>query len=438
MAKIIVKSSYLKPNARRNVGNYVRYIATREGVEKIDESKKYLPATEKQKQIISRLLKACPHEAQNPCAIAFWNKPTRENADRLLLHFADEHAELLGSREDYVSYIAQRPNVETVDENHSHGLFTDNGVPIVMSHVMQEVASHQGNIWTHIVSLRPEDAERLGYDSAEAWINLLRLQRNSIARSMKIAPENFRWYAAFHKEKGHPHVHMVAYSVNPREGFLTERGIEQIKSTLAREIFREDMLDVYKQQSDYRDELRRKARELVEHLVRQVQSGRCDNPKLNELLLQLSDALSHTEGKKVYAYLPPELKNLVDEIVDELAKDNRIAKLYDLWYDQKEKIAAIYTDEPPERVPLSENEDFRPIKNAVIKEAVSLFAMCNARLRSKTRSGYAAVSALRLLKYLSQIMRDRYYEDQDELHDMVDSKLMAEINEKKRAHGLKS
>ena len=438
MAKIIVKSSYLKPNARRNVGNYVRYIATREGVEKIDESKKYLPATEKQKQIISRLLKACPDEAQNPCAVAYGNKPTRENADRLLLHFADEHAALLGSREDYIGYIAQRPNVETVDEKHSHGLFTDNGVPIVMSHVMQEVANHSGNIWTHIVSLRPEDAERLGYDSAEAWINLLRSQRNSIARSMKIAPENFRWYAAFHKEKGHPHVHMVAYSVNPREGFLTERGIEQIKSSLAREIFREDMLSIFREQTDYRDELRGSARELIENLVCQIQSGGCDNPKLNEMLLRLAEELSHTEGKKVYAFLPPELKNLVDEIVDELAKDERIAKLYDLWYDQKEKIAAIYTDEPPERVPLSENEDFRPIKNAVIKEAVSLFAMCNARLRSKTRSGYAAVSALRLLKYLSQIIRDRYYEDQDELHEMVDSKLMAEINEKKRAQGLKS
>ena len=331
MAKIIVKSSYLKPNARRNVGNYVRYIATREGVEKIDESKKYLPATEKQKQIISRLLKACPDEAQNPCAVAYANKPTRENADRLLLYFADEHAVLLGSREDYVSYIAQRPNVETVDENHSHGLFTDNGVPIVMSHVMQEVANHSGNIWTHIVSLRPEDAERLGYDSAEAWINLLRLQRNSIARSMKIAPDNFRWYAAFHKEKGHPHVHMVAYSVNPREGFLTERGIEQIKSSLAREIFREDMLSIFREQTDYRDELRSTARELIENLVRQIQSGGCDNPKLNELLLRLAEELSHTEGKKVYAFLPPELKNLVDEIVDELAKDERIAQLYDLW-----------------------------------------------------------------------------------------------------------
>ncbi len=254
---------------------------------------------------------------------------------------------------------------------------------------------------------------------------------------MKISPENFRWYAAFHKEAAHPHVHMVVYSVNPREGYLTQTGIEQIKSVLAREIFRMDMLDVYRQQSAYRDELRRKVRELVEHLVRQVQSGG-GNPKLNELLLQLSDRLSHTEGKKVYAYLTPELKKLVDEIVDELAKDEQIAKLYDLWYEQKKEIAAIYTDEPPERVSLSENEDFRPIKNAVIKEAVSLFAMCNARLRTRDRSGYAAISALNLLKYLSLILRDRYYEDQDELYDMVDSKLMAEINEKKRAQGLKS
>ena len=269
-------------------------------------------------------------------------------------------------------------------------------------------------------------------------MNLLRSKRNAIARSMKIAPENFRWYAAFHKEAAHPHVHMVVYSVNPREGYLTQTGIEQIKSVLAREIFREDMLDVYRQQSSYRDELRRKARELVEHLVRQVQSGRCDNPKLNELLLQLSDALSHTEGKKVYAYLTPELKNLVDEIVDELAKDKRIANLYDLWYEQKKEIAAIYTDDPPEKVPLSENDDFRPIKNAVIKEAYNLYLTSVTKLRTRDRSGYAAISALNLLKYLSQMLRDRYYDEQDDLDDMVDSKLRAEINEKKRAQGLKS
>jgi hypothetical protein len=307
-----------------------------------------------------------------------------------------------------------------------------------MSHVMGEIAVHQGNIWTHIISLQREDAERLGYDRAEAWMNLLRSKRNAIARSMKIAPENFRWYAAFHKEAAHPHVHMVVYSVNPREGYLTQTGIEQIKSVLAREIFRMDMLDIYKHQSDYRDELRQKARELVEHLVRQVQSGRCDNPKLNELLLQLSDALSHTEGKKVYAYLPPEMKNLVDEIVDELAKDKRIANLYDLWYEQKKEIAAIYTDDPPEKVPLSENEDFRPIKNAVIKEAYNLYLTSVTKLRTRDRSGYAAISALNLLKYLSQMLRDRYYDEQDDLDDMVDSKLRAEINEKKRAQGLKS
>ena len=438
MAKIIVKSSYYKPNSERSAAGFIRYISTRDGVEKIDESKKYLPAAKKTQQIISRLLSENPQLAQLPLYLAYQNHPTRENADNLLLHLAEENAEYLGSREDYVSYIAQRPNVEFVDENHSHGLFTDNGVPIVMSHVMGEVAVHQGNIWTHIISLQREDAERLGYDSAEAWMNLLRSKRNAIARSMKIAPENFRWYAAFHKEAAHPHIHMVVYSVNPREGYLTQTGIEQIKSVLAREIFREDMLDVYKHQSDYRDELRRRARELVEHLVRQVQSGGCDNPKLNELLLQLSDALSHTEGKKVYAYLTPELKNLVDEIVDELAKDKRIANLYDLWYEQKKEIAAIYTDDPPEKVPLSENDDFRPIKNAVIKEAYNLYLTSVTKLRTRDRSGYAAISALNLLKYLSQMLRDRYYDEQDDLDVMVDSKLRAEINEKKRAQGLKS
>ena len=429
MAKIIVKSSYYKPNSERSAAGFIRYISTRDGVEKIDESKKYLPAAKKTQQIISRLLSENPQLAQLPLYLAYKNNPTREN---------EENAEYLGSRQDYVSYIAQRPNVEFVDENHSHGLFTDNGVPIAMSHVMGEVAVHQGNIWTHIISLQREDAERLGYDNAEAWMNLLRSKRNAIARSMKISPENFRWYAAFHKEAAHPHIHMVVYSVNPREGYLTQTGIEQIKSVLAREIFRMDMLDIYKHQSDYRDELRQKARELVEHLVRQVQSGRCDNPKLNELLLQLSDALSHTEGKKVYAYLPPEMKNLVDEIVDELAKDKRIANLYDLWYEQKKEIAAIYTDDPPEKVPLSENEDFRPIKNAVIKEAYNLYLTSVTKLRTRDRSGYAAISALNLLKYLSQMLRDRYYDEQDDLDDMVDSKLRAEINEKKRAQGLKS
>ena len=174
MAKIIVKSSYYKPNSERSAAGFIRYISTRDGVEKIDESKKYLPAAKKTQQIISRLLSENPQLAQLPLYLAYKNNPTRENADNLLLHLAEENAEYLGSREDYVSYIAQRPNVEFVDENHSHGLFTDNGVPIVMSHVMGEIAVHQGNIWTHITSLQRENAERLGYDNAEAWMNLLR------------------------------------------------------------------------------------------------------------------------------------------------------------------------------------------------------------------------------------------------------------------------
>ena len=437
MARIILKSTYLKPRGKSTVGNYIRYIATRDGVERIDESKKFLPATEKQKRLIKKMLQAYSDVSELPEHEIFMGNPTRQNADNLILKIAEEQGEWFGDRENYISYIAQRPRVETVDEKHSHGLFTDDGVPIVMSDVMQEVSQHRGNIWTHIVSLHREDAERLGYDSAEAWVQLLRSQRNTIAQSMKIAPENFRWYAAFHNEGHHPHIHMVAYSVDPKEGYLTPKGIETIKASLAREIFREDMLAVYAAQTSHRDALRSEARQMIEEIVERIHAGGYDNPKMAEMLLKLSDELSRSDGKMVYAYLTSDLKKLVNAIVDELAKDERITELYNLWYGQREKILEIYTDNLPPRVPLSENEEFRPIKNAVIKEAVNLISLSNVRLRTKSKSGYAAVASLRLLRYLSEILRDRYFEEQENAADMVDSKLRAAINEKKRAHGLK-
>ena len=161
-------------------------------------------------------------------------KPTRENAEELLQRILETHGDALGSRENYVSYIAGRPGVEKTG---AHGLFTDEGVPVVLPQVAKEMAESQSNIWTHIISLRREDAERLGYNTAEAWMQLLRSQRNRIARQMKIAPENFRWYAAFHNAGHHPHVHMMAYSIDPKEAYLTTQGIAEIKSGLAREIF---------------------------------------------------------------------------------------------------------------------------------------------------------------------------------------------------------
>ncbi|MBR4656635.1 MAG: SEL1-like repeat protein [Oscillospiraceae bacterium] len=369
MPRIILKSPYLKPNRKKHLGNYVKYIATRDGAEPAENPKRYLSAADNQKQLIQKLLKAYPdcqdlHEHQD-----YLRQPTKGNADELIQRISEIHFELLGDREKYVSYIAERPRVEKLG---SHGLFTDEGVPFSLEGVAQQVAESESNVWTHIISLRREDAARLGYDSAEAWMQLLRSQRNMIAENMKIAPENFRWYAAFHNESHHPHVHMIAYSVDPKEAYLSTVGIERIKSSIAREIFQQDLISVYERQTGYRDDLRTQGKDVVAEIIADINHGVYDNPVVEELLLRLAERLANTTGKKVYGYLKADAKRIVDSVVAELAKDPRIEKLYDLWYQQREEVLRTYTDTMPERIPLAENKEFKSIKNAVIQESLNL------------------------------------------------------------------
>ena len=324
MPKIIMKSPYIKPNSKTHIGNYVSYIATRDGVEQADSTQKFMETTERQKQIIKKLLSDYPDSKDLYEYQDYLDKPNKGNADELILRIAETHAELFGDREKYVSYIAQRPRVEKIS---SHGLFTDDGVPIVLSDVQKEVAESKSNVWTHIISLKREDAERLGYNNAKAWMNLIRSQRNMIAENMKIAPENFRWYAAFHNEGHHPHIHMIVYSTKPNEAYLTEKGIENIKSNLAKLIFRQDLISIYQKQTEHRDKLRAEARDIVEDLVSKISSEIYISASIQHKLLELADRLSKTKGKKVYGYLKPDVKAIVDSIVDELANDSRIKKL---------------------------------------------------------------------------------------------------------------
>lgn len=369
MARIILKSPYLKPNAKVHIENYIRYIATREGAEPTKNSTNTMPVFETQKKLIDKLVKTYPDSKDLFEHADYCNRPTRENADELIMRIAEMHSELFGDREKYVKYIAERPRVEVIS---SHGLFTDEGVPIILSGVAREVAESASNIWTHIISLRREDAERLGYNCADEWMNLIRANRNMIARNMKIAPENFRWYAAFHNESHHPHVHMIVYSTNPNEAYLTKNGIREIKSTLAKQIFRQDLISIYEKQTEYRDDLKLNSREVIAEIISEINSEVYDNPKLEEMLLQLADRLSKTNGKKVYGYLKPDVKAIINSIVDEIASDERISALYDLWYEQRESVIKTYTDELPERVPLSQNKEFKSIKNAVIQEAMDI------------------------------------------------------------------
>ena len=451
-----MKSPYIKPNSKTHIGNYVSYIATRDGVEKADSTQKFMEATSVQKKIINKLLIDYPDSKDLYEYQDYLDKPNRGNADELILRIAEAHAELFGDREKYISYIAQRPRVEKIS---SHGLFTDGGVPIVLSDVQKEVAESKSNVWTHIISLKREDAERLGYNNAKAWMNLIRSQRNMIAENMKISPENFRWYAAFHNEGHHPHIHMIAYSTKPNEAYLTEKGIENIKSNLAKVIFRQDLISIYQKQTEYRDRLRAEARDIVEDLVSKINSEIYISASIQHKLLELADRLSKTKGKKVYGYLKPDVKAIVDSIVEELASDDRIKKLYDLWYEQKENTIRTYTDEMPDRIPLAQNKEFKSIKNAVIKEALKLNltedeleyeentssestfdsdrGVLYPHYSIKTNRNSVAVSSLYLLRYLCNIIQNQLRFEEKQKAQRTDKKLQQKINDKKQAQGLK-
>ena len=199
----------------------------------------------------------------------------------------------------YMEYMAERPR--------SHGLFSDED-QVNLDAAMQELNKYPGNIWTHIISLKREDAERLGYDHAAQWRNLIRSHRNEIAAAMNIPPGDFRWYAAFHDEGGHPHIHMMAWSVKPGQAYLSKDGIQKIRSVLTNDIFRQEMLHTYEQKSASRDELVRESRRMMKELTRQMREGICDSPEIEPLMQTLVMQLNTVTGKKKYGYLPKSRK----------------------------------------------------------------------------------------------------------------------------------
>lgn len=363
MARLILKSPYLKPGSKKQPGGYLKYIATREGVEMTEDTSRHLHATAEQQKQITKLLKRYRDSADTHEYEDYRSNPTRGNADAFINSILELHGDA-PQRDVYLKYIDERPG--------SNGLFTDEGVPIVLSQVQEEMNNHPGNIWTHIISLHREDAERLGYNTPDAWMHLLRSQRNRIAQQMKIAPENFRWYAAFHNSGNHPHVHMMAYSTDPTEAYLSTKGIETIKSNLAQEIFRQDLLQIYQKQSDLRDELRQESRERIVQIVNEINRSEDENPQMQMMFVQLTDRLAKAKGKKVYGYLNAGTKKLVDSIVTELVKESRIQELYGLWYKQKEDVLRTYTDKMPERIPLEQQKEFKPIRNAVVQAALTI------------------------------------------------------------------
>ena len=369
MPKIIFTSRYLRDAPPEQLGNYVKYIGTREGVEKIDESKGHLPATAAQKNLIAQLLRDLPKARAMLEYEDYRLHPTRRNASEFISTALEWNLDLLSKRENYVDYLANRPHVERIGE---HGLFTDAGKPVVIARVQEEVKAHKGPVWTHVVSLKREDAARLGYDSGKQWMELLRSKRAMFCKQMKIDSENLRWYAAFHNESYHPHVHVMVYSAKDHDGFLTEPAIEAMRSELAHDIFRQDFANLYGVQNAAREGLKKEAEQTVKRLIQEIQSETCQNQKIEKQIHRLSKRLQRTNGKKVYGYLKADLKQMVDRIVDELEQEPHIKELYQSWGTAREKIWQTYSDQPIPLAPLSQQKELKRIKNMVITEAMKI------------------------------------------------------------------
>lgn len=456
MAKLVTKFKYLKPTRKVSTGGYAKYIATREGVEKIDSSQKFAPATAKQKNLIEKILKDFPDSKDMFEYADYLKKQNQGSASDFISRVMEDYAYEISGRKAYTDYIATRPRAERFG---SHGLFTDDGVQVQLSKVTEELDKHKGNIWTAIISIRREDAQRLGFNTGARWRDMLRTQTEALAKNLKIPMENLRWYAAFHNESHHPHVHLIAYSTVENEGYLTQKGVENLRSSFAKDIFQQDLLCIYEKQTEHRDRLRAEARDIIEDLVSKINSEIYISASIQHKLLELADRLSKTKGKKVYGYLKPDVKAIVDSIVEELANDSRINKLYDLWYEQKENTIRTYTDEVPDRIPLAQNKEFKSIKNAVIKEALKLNltedeleyeentstesvfdsdrGVLYPHYSIKTSRNSVAVSSLYLLRYLCNMIQSRLRFEEKQKAQRTDKKLQQKINDKKQAQGLK-
>lgn len=368
MAKLILKSPYIKSPYIKSTGGasgYLKYIATRERVEIIPDDR---PPTRKQEQLITKLVKDFPEVKELYEYGDYMDKPTKANASAFITLALESNRDSVMQSERYMKYIATRPRAERLGE---HGLFGDSD-GIDLDAAMNELENYAGNVWTHIISLKRKDAARLGFDNAAAWRDLLRAHRNDIAAAMKIPSNDFRWYAAFHDEGEHPHVHMMAWSAKPGQAYLSRDGIRQIKSTLTNHIFQNEMLHLYEQKSVSRDELVRDTRKAMLEMVRSMKEGICNHPDAERLMLELALQLEAVKGKKSYGYLPKPQKKLVDRIVDEMERLPSVRKCYEQWQILQGKVDAYYHDKELKRVPLSQQKEFRSIKNAVIKEAENI------------------------------------------------------------------
>ena len=374
LSQIIVTSRYLKSGTQKSKNkrrNYTKYIATRETVE--IRSQKFVDrnanATKNQEQLINDLINDFPESKRYLEYDDYEREPTIENAGELISTIVERNADVVGNRQNFVGYMAMRPGVE---KRGSHGLFNEKDEPIILNQAANEIAEHKGNVWSHVVSLRREDAVRLGYDNSDAWRELVKRHISDIAKAQNIPLCNLKWYAAYHDTTHHPHIHLLVYSTNPKQGFLTKAGIDKIRSAFANDIFHDDLQSIYQEQTVSRDELKAVSKNEFESIVNIIASNDHTDPQLEELIRKLYIQLQNVKGKKVYGYLPKEIKETVNKIFSELAKDENIRQLYDKWCSLERLKYKTYTLKETELPELSANKVFQPLRNMIIRTVLNM------------------------------------------------------------------
>ena len=325
--------------------------------------------TENQKQLLNDLLLDFPEAKRYLEYEDYTANPTVENASELISTIIERNADVIGNRQNFVGYMAMRPGVQ---KRGSHGLFNEKDEPIILDRVANEIANHKGNVWSHVISLRREDAIRLGFDNSEAWRQLVMRHISDIAKNQKISLCNLKWYAAFHDTTHHPHIHLLVYSENTKEGFLTNEGINKIRSAFANDIFHDDLQSIYQEQTLSRDELKAVSKTEFESVVRKIQQGDFENPQLENFIRKLYSQLQNVKGKKVYGYLPQEVKETVNSIFSELAKDDNIRQLYEKWCSLECLKYKSYTQKEKELPPLVDNKVFQPVRNMIIRTVLDM------------------------------------------------------------------
>lgn len=482
MPKVIVKCRYYSvQNTGRDIGGLLRYIATREGVERFGQGWKTAPASKEQLKLIQHLITTVEKSKHLPEHKSFRQAQTKGAASEFISAALENFPELL-SEKTYLDYIATRPRVERVEG--SHGLFTDKDVPINLSAEAEALRNHNGNVFTVIVSLKREDAERLGFNSAERWQTLVRSKIPAIAKEHNIPLDSLKWFGAFHNESHHPHIHLMLYSQSQNTpGHIDKKGIDHLRHMFGTSIFKDELRQVYDDQTAVRNKLNADAADEIEELAEKIRTGLAQNGDFVLRFVALAKKLQTVSGKKVYGYLPVKIKKEVCEIVDLLEKDEDIARMYELWHQAKCAVYSTYTDNMPIKKPLSQEEAFKPIRNALIREADALgkelaeqepsqekdapagdtmsfnyrqsgsqqsqsqsSASSASQPASHTTGGSAkhvanrnariATSVLRFSNGLSKTFRNHFYDQAMKVPSFVDSRLQREIEAKKKGQNL--